>query len=175
MKSKITIATVLMLSALSAVADEKANLSPKEVADQLIVFAAGYCRGAQVKHGTDFTDCFMQVTDLAIAKLRTADTKAPVFGDEIKTLVLTDGTTARVISSNGTTRGYLKGAPLGVDGKVSLAMGEVFEGDKVAKKPDGTCVQVRTKLVSMDEAPYGEGKIQVPKTTTETAVVDCNS
>lgn len=53
---------------------ELANLPPAkdthEEAQRILQFAAGYCKGMADKHGADFTACFKQQTDLAIAQIK---------------------------------------------------------------------------------------------------------
>lgn len=61
---------VALLSSMTAQANEQAKQSAKEVSDQITVFAAGFCKGMQDKHGMDFNVCFKQATDVAISKLQ---------------------------------------------------------------------------------------------------------
>lgn len=44
--------------------------TPKELAEQITPFAAGYCKAMQDKQGVDFSACVQQVTDMVIAKMQ---------------------------------------------------------------------------------------------------------
>lgn len=69
------LAVALMLYAASgcwspAQAEDKAPQTvAREAAEQVVIFAAGYCKGMEDRHGMDFTTCFKSVTNMAIQKL----------------------------------------------------------------------------------------------------------
>lgn len=81
---------------------------------------------------------------------------------EPETIVLSDGSTAKVLSQKGTFTKYINGASQTKDGKVALTQGEVFDGERLVKKADGKCLAVRQNLVRLDKATVGEMSMQLP-------------
>jgi hypothetical protein len=90
-------------------------------------------------------------------------------------LTLRDGQTAKVLSAKGVNTTYLKSATKGSDGKTMLVQDQVFAGEKVAQKSDGTCVLVSTKLLKMDSMSVGDVNVQVPHVETTESVAACRS
>lgn len=67
-------ALLLLLGGCATTSDQGlANLppakTPKEAAQRVVAYAAGYCKGMADKQGADFEVCFKQQTDLAMAKI----------------------------------------------------------------------------------------------------------
>ena len=94
---------------------------------------------------------------------------------EPETIVLADGSTATVLSQKGTSSTYVKDAKLGVDGKVKLVQGQLFDGECLVKKLDGQCLSISEHLVSLETVSSGGLNIQRPTTTGESKTVSCNS
>ena len=75
MKNMIAVILLMALIGCASASEtdwsgNKQNLTEKEAADQIVTWAAGYCKGMEDKHGMNFTTCFKRVTDRAIEKLQ---------------------------------------------------------------------------------------------------------
>lgn len=69
MKNSLLIVATLIVG-LSAHAAEPAEIAGKELADQLALFAAEYCKTNAVRYGMDVATCFDLVAMIAESKLR---------------------------------------------------------------------------------------------------------
>jgi len=96
----------------------------------------------------------------------TAQAQAPA-----ATIVLKDGTTATILSSSGKSTTYAMSVSKGADGKATTTQGEVFSGERIVKKPNGQCVEVRQRLMGFADFTTTAGqKLQLPHLeTTEQA------
>jgi hypothetical protein len=56
-----------------------------------------------------------------------------------------------------------------------LVQDQVFAGEKVAQKSDGTCVLVSTKLLKMNTVNAGDVNVQVPHVETTESLAACKS
>jgi hypothetical protein len=80
----LLLAAAAMATCIASKAEKLPIPSAKEFADQIVMFAAGYCKGQQDKAGVEFNACLREVADLAIAKVQ-AETPKPQVILETKT------------------------------------------------------------------------------------------
>lgn len=133
-------AAAAMTACLTSQAGDQSILSAKDVADKMVVFAAGYCKGQQDRSGLAFKECLQDVTDLAIAKVR-AETSSSQVRLEVmhdarwtevnrNSLVMFDA----VVGESGSYGSFCAGScyPLGTT-PITVDRGEVHE-DKNTKQ-----------------------------------------
>jgi hypothetical protein len=94
---------------------------------------------------------------------------------DVDTVTLRDGQMAKVLRINGKSTTYIKSVEVGADGTQMITPDQVFAGEKVAKKADGTCVLVRSLLISLDAVQSGDVMVQVPTVQTTESVTACKS
>lgn len=69
---------------------------------------------------------------------------------------------------------YIKAASPDAAGKVILTQGEVTTGVVLSRLSNGSCVENRSELVSLDAVVTQWGYVQLPRVKSETVTVACH-